>query len=190
MLHYDFEQSLIYRVCSASQALEKALNDELAPLGITHRQWQVLGWLALEGRLSQSELADRMRIEPPTLAGIVDRMERDGWLERSPCPGDRRRKLLSPTERVAPVWEAIASAARRVRARASQGFSEAELLLLFAALERIRKNITSPAPASSSASASASAPSPSSCPSSSSASSASSPTPPTPSPALAEDRRR
>jgi MarR family transcriptional regulator for hemolysin len=146
VVRYDFEQSLIYWVCTAGQALEKALNEELAPLGITHRQWQVLGWLALEGGLSQAELADRMRIEPPTLAGIVERMERDGWLERSPCPGDRRKKRLTPTDRVGPVWEQITSAARRVRARASQGFSEDELLRLFAALERIRANVSSPPP--------------------------------------------
>jgi MarR family transcriptional regulator for hemolysin len=141
VFRYDFEQSLIYWVCTAGQALEKALNEELAPLGITHRQF--LGWLALEGALSQAELADRMRIEPPTLAGIVDRMERDGWLERSPCPEDRRKKRLTPTDRVGPVWEAITSAARRVRARASQGFSEDELLWLFAAMERIRANVCS-----------------------------------------------
>lgn len=144
MFRYDFEQSLIYWVCTASQAMEKALNEELAPLGITHRQWQVLGWLALEGGLSQAELAERMRVEPPTLAGIVERMERDGWLERSSCPQDRRRKRLTPTDRVAPVWEAIASAARRVRARAAEGFSEGELAWLLDALERIRSNVSSP----------------------------------------------
>ncbi|QDV38620.1 MarR family winged helix-turn-helix transcriptional regulator [Tautonia plasticadhaerens] len=144
MFRYDFEQSLIYRVCTASQAMEKALNEELAPLGITHRQWQVLGWLALEGGLSQAELAERMRVEPPTLAGIVERMERDGWLERAPCPEDRRKKRLTPTDRVGPVWEAIASAARRVRARAAEGFSEAELNWLLDALERIRSNVSSP----------------------------------------------
>lgn len=141
MFRYDFEHSLIFWVCSASLALEKALNEELAPHGITYRQWQVLGWLVLEGQIAQGELADRMRIEPPTLVGIIDRMERDGWLERSPCPDDRRRKLLRPTDRVAPVWDRIASAARRVRARAAEGFTEAELLALFDALQRIRANL-------------------------------------------------
>lgn len=127
MIRYDFEQSLIFRVCSASIAMEKALNEGLAPLGITHRQWQVLGWLVREGQIGQGDLADWMRIEPPTLVGIVDRMERDGWIERAPCPDDRRRKLLRPTARVGPVWEQIASAARRVRARASAGFSDDDL---------------------------------------------------------------
>jgi MarR family transcriptional regulator for hemolysin len=146
VLRYDFEQSLLYSVCSTSLAMERALNEELAPHGITYRQWQVLGWLVLEGPLPQGELADRMRIEPPTLVGIVDRMERDGWLERSPCPEDRRRKLLRLTDRVEPVWERIASAARRVRSRAAEGFSDDDLHRLFAGLERVRGNLTRPNP--------------------------------------------
>jgi len=144
VLRYDFEDSLLYGVCSTSHAMEKALNEELAPLGITHRQWQALGWLVFEGELSQCELADRMRIEPPTLAGIVDRMERNGWIERVPCPEDRRRKRLRPTPRVEPVWETIASAARRVRARAAEGFSEAERCRLMDSLARIRSNLGDP----------------------------------------------
>lgn len=146
VFRYDFEQSLIYSVCSTSLAMERALNEGLAPHGITYRQWQVLGWLVLEGPLAQGELAERMRIKPPTLVGIVDRMERDGWLERSPCREDRRRKLLRLTGRVEPVWERIASAARRVRSRAAEGFSDEELHHLFVGLERIRGNLSRPTP--------------------------------------------
>ncbi len=138
MLEYDFEQSLIYWVCTTAHALERALNEELAPHGITYRQWQVLGWLVLEGRLSQSELADRMRIEAPTLAGILDRMERDGWLSRETCLADRRKKLLQLTEKVEPIWSTIAEAGRRVRTRAGFGFrpeQQQELISLMAAMQ-------------------------------------------------------
>jgi len=41
----------------ASQAYQHALSDELTPYGITFRQCQVLGWLAVEGELSQVDLA-------------------------------------------------------------------------------------------------------------------------------------
>lgn len=141
MLRYDFDQSLTYWVCTTAHALERALNEELAPHGITMRQSQVLGWLALEGELTQVALAERMRIEAPTLAGILDRMERDGWLQRRECPGDRRKKLLSPTPRVAPVWETIAEAARRVRARAARGLTAEQVQGLNAMLSTIQGNL-------------------------------------------------
>ena len=88
MLDYDFQNSIGYWLCMASHAYERAMNEELTAHGITFRQCQVLAWLALEGEQSQTELATRMNIEPPTLVRVLDRMERDGLVSRSGC---RRR---------------------------------------------------------------------------------------------------
>ncbi|CAN5838890.1 MarR family transcriptional regulator [soil metagenome] len=144
MLRYDFDQSLIYWTCTTAHALERALNEELAPHGITYRQWQVLGWLVLEGTLSQSELAERMRIDAPTLAGILDRMERDGWLARETCSADRRKKHLRLTEKVEPIWSRIAEAGRRVRIRAGRGFRPEQHQQLIATLAAIQENLRGP----------------------------------------------
>lgn len=141
VLEYDFEESIGYWVCMTSHELERALNAELAQHGITYRQWQVLGWLALEGNSSQSELAERMRVEAPTLVGILDRMERDGWIQRRACPDDRRKKLIVATPRVEPIWSKIAAAARRVRARATQGLNPKELQTLKELLAAVRHNL-------------------------------------------------
>ncbi len=119
MLEYDFENSVGYWLIRASQSYERALNSELAPRGITYRQTQVLGWLALQGEMAQSELADRMHIEPPTLVGILDRMERDGWIARVDCPTDRRKKIIRAQEQAEPIWAEIVACALRVRSRAT-----------------------------------------------------------------------
>ena len=97
MIRYDFEQSIGYLVCTTSQALQNALNDELRNAGITFRQWQVLACVALLGEPSQGDIADRLGIEGPTLVGVLDRMERDGWIRRHPCPTDRRKKIIRAT---------------------------------------------------------------------------------------------
>jgi MarR family transcriptional regulator, transcriptional regulator for hemolysin len=145
MLTYEFEESIGYWVVMAFQALERALGEELARHGITVRQWQVLAWLVLEGDLSQSELADRMGIEAPTLVGILDRMERDGWITRCECPDDRRRKLVRPTERVQPVWSKMVACARRVRARATQGIDPELVRQTREVLATIKANLTTSA---------------------------------------------
>ncbi len=97
MLQYDFENSVGCWLAMTSQAMRRNLANELASEGITSRQWEVLCWIAMEGELSQSELSDRIGIEAPTLVGVLDRMERDGWLERFSCPKDRRRKRMRVT---------------------------------------------------------------------------------------------
>ncbi|HMC12147.1 MAG TPA: MarR family transcriptional regulator, partial [Pirellulaceae bacterium] len=130
MLEYDFENSVGYWICQTSQVFQRAFNEELAPQGVTFRQAQVLGWLALEGRLSQTDLADRMRIEPPTLVGILDRMERDGWIRRGGDISDRRKKLVEALPAAKPAWTKIVAVAKRVRTRATRGMTPTQLTQL------------------------------------------------------------
>ena len=52
MLEYDFENSVGFWICQSSNVFQRAFNEELAPQGVTFRQAQVLGCLALEGRFT------------------------------------------------------------------------------------------------------------------------------------------
>ena len=144
MLQYEFDESVVHWVGITWHAFERALNDELAPHGITYRQWQVLGWLAMEGELSQVELAERMRIEPPTLVGILDRMERAGWIARSSSSSDRRKKIISATAAARPVWAKVVESARRIRDQATMGLDSQEREQLKKSLARIRANLGAP----------------------------------------------
>jgi MarR family transcriptional regulator for hemolysin len=141
MFHYDFEESVGTWLTLSTQMYHRAVSDELAPHGITYRQSMVLGWLALEGDLSQTELATKMMVEPPTLVGILDRMERDGWITRHNCPGDRRKKIIRANPAAEPVWQRIVECALRVRQRAIEGFSERELAMLKSLLRRVQQNL-------------------------------------------------
>jgi MarR family transcriptional regulator for hemolysin len=145
MLKYDFNNSVGYWTTMASNAFQRAVNDEVRPHGITWRQCQVLGYLALEGALSQTDLAECVGVEPPTLVRMLDRMERDGWIRRDNCPNDRRKKLISATAAAEPVWDKIAECARRVRKRAIEGLSAAEAKQLKEMLAVVQRNLTAEA---------------------------------------------
>jgi MarR family transcriptional regulator for hemolysin len=124
-----------------SHALRRALDVELAREKITLRQWEVLAWIALAGEQSQVELAERLGIEAPTLAGILTRMERDGWLERYACPEDRRRKRLRATAKAEAVWTRMVECCGRVRDRATDGIGPDELAQFKLTCEKIRANL-------------------------------------------------
>ncbi len=144
-LEYDFENSVGCWLHVASQEYQRAMNEELAPQGITFRQCQVLAHLAMSGPLSQADLAQKLEIEPPTLVGILDRMERDGWIRRQACDDDRRRKLVHATKTAEPVWSKIVACAQRVRMQATRGMSSAQLAQLKELLELLRQNLETPA---------------------------------------------
>ena len=51
-----------------------------------------------EGPLTPSEISDRMLLPSATMTATLDLLERRGWIERRPNPGDRRSTLVSITE--------------------------------------------------------------------------------------------
>lgn len=145
MLKYDFEESIGYWLTMAHQAYHREFSARLTPHGITYRQAAVLGWLVMDGKLTQAELASRMFVEPPTLVGVLDRMQQCGWIARQPCCEDRRKKWIVPQKAAESVWRKIIECARELREQATQGFSESELATLRRYLSRIQKNMSQPA---------------------------------------------
>lgn len=49
--------------------------------------------------LSLREVADRLEVSSPAALKLVDTMERDGYVERVPAPGDRRVRAIRATAR-------------------------------------------------------------------------------------------
>jgi MarR family transcriptional regulator for hemolysin len=141
MLRHDFQQSVGHWLMLAAKDYERAVNAAIVPSGITWRQAQVLGWLAFEEELTQADLAERLSIEAPTLVGILDRMERNGWICRHDCPTDRRKKIIRATPEAEPEWEKVLACAQTVRALATRGFTDAERQTLIELLARVRQNI-------------------------------------------------
>ncbi len=143
-LHETDDDPTAYRVVCAGRALEQALEEELRGFGFTVRQFQVLFHLVREGPLCQADIAARIDVAPPTVAGVVERMERDGWVARSPDPNDRRRKLVAPTAAVEPLWEQACECAARVHERATQGLDADALADLHTTLAAIQENLAGP----------------------------------------------
>jgi MarR family transcriptional regulator for hemolysin len=146
VLTYDFHESIGYWLCITAGAMQEALNEELSRHGITYRQFQVLGWLAHDGEeLTQADLAARLRIEPPTLVGLLDRMEQQGWITRANFPGDRRKKLIRVAPDAEDVWETMVAALKRVRERATARLSPDQVESLKEMLQTIHDTLTTPA---------------------------------------------
>ena len=69
-----------------------------AGLGVTPAQARIVMKLHFQGPLSQQDLASRTDVEPSTLVGTLDIMEREGLATREANPQDRRAHLVRLTE--------------------------------------------------------------------------------------------
>lgn len=141
VLEYDVAQDIGYALTQTTRVYEQALNAELAPYGVTVRQSQVLGWLRKKGNLPQCQLARLLGIEPVTLSGVLERMERDGLIVRIADRSDRRRKLICLNQCAEELAETAVECSARVCARAVQGLSPEEIDALRELLKRILENL-------------------------------------------------
>jgi MarR family transcriptional regulator for hemolysin len=74
------------------------LDRRLAERGASLWNWVLLKEAANAEGASQRELAQHMRIEPPTLVRHLDKLAQEGLVERRPDPDDRRvvRVVVTP----------------------------------------------------------------------------------------------
>jgi homoprotocatechuate degradation regulator HpaR len=63
--------------------------------GLTEQQWRILRVLLDAGPLEPREIVDLCRISSPSLAGVLSRMDRLGWVLRERWPDDARRIRVS-----------------------------------------------------------------------------------------------
>jgi MarR family transcriptional regulator for hemolysin len=92
------------------------LDQRLKPLGLSMGKWRTLAHLAQGAdKLTQREIAARIGIEEPTLAGILDRLQNDGWIKRKCHTDDRRCKTIHLQRGSAAVLDRIFSTAQDLR---------------------------------------------------------------------------
>lgn len=111
-------------------------------LNLSLAQCKVLAHLERHEGLSQARMAELADADPMTLLRTIDRMERDGWVERRADPNDRRAYRLFLTPAASPVLERMWAIADASREQALAGLSAEEHEQLFGLLGRIQGNLT------------------------------------------------
>ena len=110
--------------------------------GLTRAQWRVLVHLGPRQGINQTSLAEILELDNVTLSRHIDRLERDGWLERRPDPEDRRAWRLYLAEASRATLEKMETLAAETQAAALTGLSSDQRALFVETLVKIKKNIT------------------------------------------------
>ncbi|WP_246579101.1 MarR family winged helix-turn-helix transcriptional regulator [Alkaliphilus flagellatus] len=84
---------------NSSKVICDAFSERVIKLGVTRVQWIALYYLGKEEFISQKELAEKMNIKESSVARLLDRMERDGLVERVKNENDKRVTNLRLTDK-------------------------------------------------------------------------------------------
>ncbi len=113
MSYYEMPGHLIRRL---SQQSNQVFQDEMKRIGsdVTSVQFAAMQAIDLHGEMEQSQIAQSIHYDKATIGGVIDRLEKRGWVERKANPKDRRAKLVTLTregrkalEEFTPVVQAL-----------------------------------------------------------------------------------
>jgi DNA-binding MarR family transcriptional regulator len=135
-------RATIFALKRADQATRNAMDEGLAPYGLTSAQLDILLFLDLNGEVAQRDLQAALGVTSATLTRIIDGMEAHGFVARRPSEADARVKCVSATPKGCAVLDELhAKEEESFLARFAAGFAPDELRLLTSWLNRIAANM-------------------------------------------------
>ncbi|MBE9605962.1 MarR family transcriptional regulator [Acetobacteraceae bacterium H6797] len=105
--------------------------------GPTAMQFAALQTLYTRGALSQNHLGRLIAMDPPTVKGVVARLEARGWVTRASDPDDARLKRVSLTAAAIEAMPGMIERARAVTAATLSPLSREDQLRTLAVLRRM-----------------------------------------------------
>jgi DNA-binding MarR family transcriptional regulator len=141
MLREDLSRNFGFLLNDVARLLRTAYDRRIRKLGLTRAQWWVLTHLYRSNGVTQTELAETLEIEKPTLGRLLDRLEAKGWVRREHDASDRRVWRVHLTDEVEPALRTMRSIAAELRRDALTGISAEERERFVDTLLAIKENL-------------------------------------------------
>jgi len=141
MLREDLSRNFGFLLNDVARLMRTAYDRRIRKLGLTRAQWWVLTHLYRSNGVTQTELAETLEIEKPTLGRLLDRLEAKGWVRREHDASDRRVWRVHLTEEVEPALRTMRKIAAELRRDALTGISAAERERFVDTLLAIKENL-------------------------------------------------
>jgi DNA-binding MarR family transcriptional regulator len=95
--HFDLAVSVLGRLFRLAPRLTDLQDLGARQYGLGFARGRVLWALHESGPLLMRAISQALGISPRTVTGLIDALEADGWVTRSPHPADRRATIISLT---------------------------------------------------------------------------------------------
>lgn len=135
------EQRISTLIKTASQLFIRLANKRLRQYDIPHAYTPFLLLLSEEDGQTQAALHRKIGIEQPTAVRTLDRMERDGFIQRRHCQQDRRATNIFLTTKAKRLLQHVLICADEINEIATTGLSKSEAKILSELLQKLIQNI-------------------------------------------------
>lgn len=136
---FNFENGLGFLLSKCHRKSFQMLKHRLDPYGMTPPQFAVISFLwQREGIINQNQLGELMATDNATLSGIIDRLEKAGYVKREKNLNDRRSFNLVLTETGKIIRQELEPLVREHNKYLTKPLDEGELETLVRLLKKLR----------------------------------------------------
>ncbi len=123
------EDRLVFLISKVYQRLIIKLQKSYSENGIevTPIQGMLLFFLLKHDGSSLTQISQGLMLENPTVTGLIDRLEKSGYVKRSDHPNDRRVYLVNLTEKGTLVANKALPIVKRLNEQIKEGYSDMEI---------------------------------------------------------------
>lgn len=139
--HRDIKYSYSQGLTFVARRWRNVMNEELQAFGQSHARWGTLYWISVFGdTVNQTQLAERMGIEQPTLGRVLRELEADGLIRRRASRQDGRARVVELTPASKPLMLKINRIQNTVRADLLRDIDPTQLAACLAVFAKILDN--------------------------------------------------
>ena len=123
------EDRFVFLISKVCQKLITNLQKSFAEsgIGVTPIQVMLLFFLQQNNVLSLTQISQGLMLENPTVTGLIDRLEKSGYVKRSDHPSDRRVYLVHLTEKGNKVAKKALPVVKKLNEQIKEGYSKEEI---------------------------------------------------------------
>ncbi|MEN3004631.1 MarR family transcriptional regulator [Dehalobacterium formicoaceticum] len=139
---FDIDTCLYYITGNSARKINEAVNERVFKNGVTSVQWIALYNIGKYEKISQTDLCHAMNKKPSTVARLIDRMEKEGYVLRQRSSEDRRVIYLSLTDKGTRARVDLLPKADKLSKIVSKGISEEHLAIFKNVLKTMSENVS------------------------------------------------
>ncbi|MFN4127550.1 MarR family winged helix-turn-helix transcriptional regulator [Pannonibacter indicus] len=125
-----------------ARLIQQRIDQDICDTGLTRLSWLAATHVEDAPGLTIGDLAVRLEVNPATAGQLVDRMVRDGWVERSPSAEDRRAQIVTATAKARATLRDMEPRQQALEEDILYELTPDERRVLLMLLERIRMRLT------------------------------------------------
>lgn len=133
----ELNECINYLLSISQNKVFKHFSKLLEEYDLTPAQYGVLNCLWRKGEMSPKQIGAMMHLEASTVSGILDKMQKAGFIERSIDPENRRNILVATTKKSKAIQQDVEATTEQLNESVLQFLSDSDKVVLKKSLASI-----------------------------------------------------